>query len=89
MEENIIYDGYKDKLKNKVFRLLCTREENKDWVKLLDSIFIELSGAEKELKSINYYSMMYKLSSLRYLNFNYFRVVIFEIINLLDGSYRE
>ena len=79
-----VYDGYKNKLKSKLFGLLCEYEKKREWEKFLDSILIELLGYPDELKSINYYILFYKLSSLKYLRYKYFRTTIFECINLVD-----
>ena len=37
-------EGYNNKLKNKIFHLLCEYEEDGEWEKFLDSILIELEG---------------------------------------------
>ena len=71
------------KFKNKLFGLLCEYEKNGTWEKFLDSILIELLGIPVEERSINYYTLYSKLSSLRYLRYEYFRSVIFECIELV------
>lgn len=78
-----IQEAYDNKLKNKLFGLLCEREKNRDWEKFLDSIIIELMGYSDEQKTINYYILMSKLSALRYLRYDYFRTVIFDCMNLV------
>ena len=78
--------GYRDKLKNRLFGLLCEREKGGEWEKFLDTIYIELSAMEDELESINYYALMYKVSSLRYLRYEYFRKTIFECMTLLEHA---
>ena len=35
-------EGYNNKLKNKLFGLLCEYEKGREWEKFLDSILIEL-----------------------------------------------
>ena len=80
---NPVREGYYNKLKNKLFGLLCEYEKNREWEKFLDSILIELFGFEEERKTINYYILFYKLSSLRYLNYKYFRTTIFDCMDLL------
>lgn len=77
-------DGYNNKLKNKLFGLLCEYEKNREWEKFLDSILIELMGFEEERKTINYYTLFYKLSSLRYLRYEYFRSTIFDCMGLVS-----
>ena len=79
----IVLEGYNNKLKSKLFGLLCEREKNGEWEKFLDSILIELYGYNEEFKTINYYSLVAKLSSLRYLRFPYFRKTIFDCMNLI------
>lgn len=77
------YVGYKDKLKNRIYGVLCEREKGGDWEKYLESIIIELIGMEAE--SINYWTLRAKLTSLRYLSYEYFRKTVFESINLVEG----
>ena len=77
-------EGYNNKLKSKLFGLLCEREkEGSEWEKFLDSILIELLGYKEEKNSINYYILYSKLASLRFLRFNYFRKTIFDCMNLI------
>ena len=54
MEHNPVREGYCNKLKNKLFGLLCEFEKNREWERFLDSILIELSGFKEEEKTINY-----------------------------------
>ncbi|MDD7754498.1 MAG: hypothetical protein PUJ51_08325 [Clostridiales bacterium] len=77
-------EGYNNKLKNKLFGLLCEYEKGREWEKFLDSILIELLGFEEERKTINYYILYYKLSSLRYLSYKYFRTTIFDCMGLIS-----
>lgn len=76
-------EAYNNKLKSKMFGLLCEFEKGREWEKFLDSILIELLGYSDEEKTINYYILYYKLSSLRYLKYEYFRTTIFDCMNLL------
>jgi hypothetical protein len=71
-------------LKSKLFGLLCEREKGREWEKFLDSILIELMGYSEESKTINYYSLFYKLSTLRYLKYEYFRSTIFDCMELIS-----
>lgn len=80
---NPVKEGYYNKLKNKLFGLLCEYEKNRDWEKFLDSILIELQGYGEDSRTINYYILYYKLSSLRYLSYKYFRTTIFDCMDLL------
>lgn len=77
-------EGYENKLKSKLFGLLNEREKGRNWEDFLDSILIELMGYSEDSKTINYYILFYKLSSLRYLRFEYFRKTIFECMNLIS-----
>lgn len=79
-----IQEAYNNKLKNKLFGLLCEYEKNREWEKFLDSILIELLGYSEEEKTINYYILYYKLSSLRFLKYEYFRTTIFDCMNLIS-----
>ena len=79
-----LYAGYLNKLKNRLYGLLCEYEKQREWEKFLDSILIELSGYSEEEKTINYYILYYKLSSLRFLKYEYFRTTIFDCMNLIS-----
>ena len=81
-------EGYNNKLKNKLFGLLCEFEKNREWEKFLDSIIIELMGIPEDERTINYYILMYKLSSLRYLRYEYFRSTIFDCMTLISKGER-
>ena len=79
-----VKEAYNNKLKNKLFGLLCEREKGREWEKFLDSILIELMGYSEESKTINYYILFYKLSALRYLKYEYFRSTIFDCMELIS-----
>ena len=79
-----IREAYNNKLKSKLFGLLCEREKGRDWEKFLDSILIELMGYSEEDKTINYYTLYHKLSTLKYLRYEYFRGVIFGCMDLIS-----
>ena len=79
-----IKEAYNNKLKSKLFGLLCERETGRDWEKFLDSILIELMGYSEEEKTINYYTLYHKLSTLKYLRYEYFRGVIFDCMDLIS-----
>lgn len=81
----VVYEGYKNKLKNKYFGLLKEREKSGEWEKFLDTILIELMGFKEEDKTINYYLLFHKTSSLKYLRYEYFRKTIFECMNLITN----
>ncbi len=80
-----VKEGYLNKLKNKLFGLLCEFEKNREWEKFLDSILIELQGFDEDEKTINYYVLYHKIASLRYLKYEYFRTTIFDCMSLLSN----
>lgn len=80
-----VKEGYSNKLKNKLFGLLCEFEKNREWEKFLDSILIELQGFDEDEKTINYYILYHKVASLRYLRYEYFRTTIFDCMSLLSN----
>ena len=77
------FDGYKNKLKGRLYGLLCEKEKNGEWEKFLDSIVIELQGFNSS--SINYWPLIGKIQSLRYLSYEYFRKTVIECINLVGN----
>nr|DAD59074.1 MAG TPA: hypothetical protein [Caudoviricetes sp.] len=79
-----VREAYRDKMKKKLYGLLREREKNGEWKKFLDSILIELMGYEDCNKTIDYYTLYYKLSACRYLSFEYYRKTLFECMNLFD-----
>lgn len=79
-----VRESYNNKLKSKLFGLLCEREKGRDWEKFLDSILIELMGYGEEERTINYYTLFHKLSTLRYLRYEYFRGTIFDCMDLIS-----
>lgn len=85
MNDNI-KEAYNNKLKNKLFGLLCEYEKGRDWEKFLDSILIELNGFSESEKTINFYILYYKLSSIRFLNYKYFRSTIFDCMSLIGNQ---
>lgn len=81
--ENVTFEGYKSKLKGRLYGLLCEREKDGEWEKFLESLFIELSGLGAN--SINWWPLIGKVSMLKYMSYEYFRKTIFECINLVGG----
>lgn len=77
-----IFDGYKNKLKGRLYGLLCEREKDGEWESFLDSLIIEVRGLG--VNSINWYSLIGKLYELKYLSFKYFRKTVFECMHLVD-----
>lgn len=86
MNDSIVKEAYNNKLKNKLFGLLCEYEKGREWEKFLDSILTELLGYSEEEKTINYYILYHKLASLKYLRYEYFRSTIFDCMSLISKS---
>lgn len=76
-------EGYGNKLRNKLYGLLCEFEKDGEWESFLDSILIELQGIPEEERTINFYTLYYNISSLRYLRYEYFRKTIFSCMSLI------
>ena len=79
-----VLEGYNNNLKNRLFGLLCEYEKGREWQKFLDSILIELMSYPEDYKTINYYRLYTKVSSLRYLSYEYFRTTVFDCMSLLS-----
>ena len=78
-----VKEAYNNKLRDELFGLLCEFEKGGEWEKFWDSILIELLGYDINEKTINYYILYYKLSSLKYLKYEYFRKTVFDCMNLI------
>lgn len=81
---NEIKEGYINRIKNKLFGLLCEYEKNGSWEPFLDAIIIELQGIPESERTINYLALCNKINSLRYLRYEYFRKTIFDCMSLLS-----
>lgn len=79
-------DERKDKLKNKIYGLLCEREKGGNWEEFLNNILIELGNYENKELNIFYYVLYSKLSLSKYLSLKYFKKIIFECINLVERA---
>ena len=77
------FKGYRNKVKGRLYGVLCEKEKDGEWEKFLDSIIIELEGLGAD--SINYWALIGKLNSLKHLSYEYFRKTIFECMNLVGG----
>ena len=77
-----VIEASNNKLKSRLFGLLREYERGREWEKFLDSILIELMGYSEEEKTINYYILFHKLSSLKYLSYKYFRTTIVDCMTL-------
>lgn len=78
-----VSSAYKNKLKNKLFALLCEREKNGEWESFLNNLYIEIFGNKNFLRTINYLELQAKMGALRYLDYPYFRTTIFDCMSLL------
>lgn len=81
-----VKEGYNNKLKNRLYGLLCEYEKGGEWESFLDAILIELEGIPEDERSINYLVLYYNISSLRHLRYEYFRSTIFSCMSLLGKS---
>ena len=77
------FDGYKNKLKGRLYGLLCEREKDGKWEAFLESLIIELEGLGAN--SINWWPLMGKVRMLKFLSYEWFRKTIFECMNLVGG----
>ena len=78
-------EDYKNRLKNRLFGLLCEYEKNREWSKYLDAILIELYGFDDSYKeNATYLHLIHNLVSCRFLSYEYFRSTIFDCMNLVD-----
>ena len=84
-----VKEGYNNKLKNRLYGLLCEFEKNGEWEAFLDAILIELEGIPDDQRSINYLSLYYNISSLRHLRYEYFRSTIFSCMSMLGKMNNE
>lgn len=80
-------EGYLNKLKNKIYNILCEREKNGDWENCLDSVLTELIGYKD--KTINFYIIWYKLSACKFLTYKYFRKSILDVLSLINFVYED
>jgi len=86
---DMISSAYKNKLKNKLFALLCEREKNGEWESFLNNLYIEIFGNKNFLRTINYLELQAKMGALRYLDYPYFRSTIFDCMSLLGEDEDE
>lgn len=84
-----VSSAYKNKLKNKLFALLCEREKNGEWESFLNNLYIEIFGNKNFLRTINYLELQAKMGALRYLDYPYFRSTIFDCMSLLGEENNE
>ena len=84
-----VQEGYRNKLKSKLFGLLCEFEKNGEWEAFLESIEIELAGIPENERTINYLTLCNKSNALRYLKYEYFRKTIFDCMSLLSKGDKD
>jgi hypothetical protein len=77
----VTFEGYKNKLKGRLYGVLCEREKGGEWEKFLEAISIEIYGLGPN--SINWWSLVGKLNMLKFLSYEHFRKTIFECMNLV------
>lgn len=65
-------------MKEKLYYLLCLREEKKDWINFLDNLLKDLYYIEKSGKQVNNFK---RIAFLKYHSYGLFRQ---EILNLLE-----
>ena len=63
---DVTFDGYKNKLKGRLYGLLCEREKDGEWEKYLDSLRIELYGLGAN--SINWWPLIGKINMLQFMS---------------------
>lgn len=78
--------GYRNKLKGRLYGVLCEYEKNGNWEKFLDSILTELKGLEPSC--INDWAILSKLQALKPISYEKFKNTIFECMNLI-GEFKE
>lgn len=83
MIDKTMKEGINNRLRGRLFGLLCEFEKEGEWEKFLDSIVTELLGYDEDDKTLNYYVLLAKLQSLKYLKYEYFRRTIFDCISLV------
>ena len=81
-----VSSAYINKLKNKLFALLCEREKDGEWENFLNNLYIEIFGNKNFIRSINYLELQAKMGALRYLDYPYFRSTIFDCMSLLGDE---
>lgn len=82
--------GSLKRITNQVYKLLPMREEGGEWEKLLDTLFVELSGMDALLgRHEKFFSLLCKLEGMRVLadasEFALYRRTIFECLTLLNA----
>ena len=68
-----------------VYKILCWRDEDKDWNRLYDELMMELTMNNGLLDSLTASTIAFKVAPLKYLEGEWFKRRIFDIINYLTG----
>lgn len=76
------------KINNQLYKILCFREEKREWIKPLQTILYQITGLESLLETeISFLTIMSKLEFLIYSDSNdflSFRRTIFECMGLIE-----
>lgn len=77
-----------NRLTNQCYKILCYKEEDKDWQKPLETVILELIGLQRLINKDTLLVLISKLESLFTLveddSFLKFRRTIFESLGILD-----
>lgn len=68
-----------------VYKILCWRDEGKEWNRLYDELMMELTMNNGLLDSLTASTIAFKVAPLKYLDGDWFKRRIFDIINYLNG----
>lgn len=82
-ENSEAYKKYGERLKGKIYKILCDREEGKEWKSQRNAFLILLYGTTAGL-SIDVMEVAGKIGALDILDDAHFKKTIFESMNLLD-----
>lgn len=77
--------NYINTLVSRVFKILCWWEEGKNWIRLYDELLIDLSMNNGLLDDELCGAIVLKIAPLKYLEGDYFKKRIFEVMNYLNG----
>ena len=68
-----------------VYKMLCWREEGKDWERLYDELMMELTMNNGLLDSLTASTIAFKVAPLKYLDGDWYKRRVFDVINYLNG----
>ena len=71
-----------NKMKNKLYKLLVIKEQDGNWKKYLENLFLTVMACDDSKSDLFYF--LGRLASLQYLDMIYFRATIFDLINMVD-----